>query len=314
MQPQLRAPKTTGSSFIQDTRGLWQPDYQRRAVREVLDGHHPDFMRKANFVEIVVRGRVGGRDVEARIRACRDHISVGTDSDYTRLSMSALDGQRVAERFGCVLPTEKLVEIIDQEARKRGTFLPFHAAPEIANRVTDPQSGRPLGERWNPNRPSGRWIMSADFSNTQSRMTDQDIQGLRPNGAPIYSGHKKETVYHPHLVGRRLVAFYRPPLTPHKGWLPHEETYFDYSQGVRLIDPSVTLVFTNSDGSKETLVRPIADILGDNLRDDAGNRIAGSYALIADNPMDITRMYRSAQSTPFRPGRRGPVVIDEINQ
>src|SRR5207253_2851968 len=46
-----------------------------------------------------------------------DYLGVGSAGDFVRMPMTPMTAQRLAEKWGCVLPTRKLVDAIYREAK-----------------------------------------------------------------------------------------------------------------------------------------------------------------------------------------------------
>lgn len=321
--------RMSGTRFIDSVRNLPQDERERRIFEEVAKGNVPDFVLRQNFRPVSVSAVIDGRQVSATFRVSADYIAVGTNQDYVRMPMSPLLAQRIAAHLGCVLPASRMVDLVDEESKRQGGFQRFYAAPEIASRVTDPDTGRKVGARWNIRKYGayeGRWMKSAAFAEEQSRMVDDDLHSsARQDG--IRSGHKKDIVYHPEAERRRNVAIY------HKGiqglnYVTHENTYADYSHGARLVDPMVSLTITEADGTVRTEQRTVASILGGNIADPSLKEPYNHlYLLFSDVPMDISGIYRGTPppAPQLRPApvpsrapqpaqRRQKVVIGEINQ
>jgi hypothetical protein len=321
--------RMSGAAFIDSIRGLSREQVEARVLQEAMRGNMPSFVRPADFRPVTVSGVIDGRQVSVTFRASRDYIAIGTDQDYVRMPMSPLLARRIADHLGCVLPTARMVDLIDEEAKKEGGIMAFHAAPEIARRVRDPDTGGQVGDRWN-NRHygayEGRWMQSPIFADVQSRMTDDDLIMRHVPPRAMRSGHKKDIVAHPEAASRRNVAIY------HRGiqglnFVSHEETYADYSHGARLIDRMASVTITESDGSRRTEERSVPDILG-GFGKEPYNHL---YRLLSPVPMDLGAIYapRPAQAraaTPRRSpappaaarprqvGRKPVVVIGEIDQ
>jgi len=77
---------------------------------QYLAGNIPDFMR--NPIPITV---IAGSDT-LTYWVLPDVLSVGTDADYLRTSLNPLTAKKVADLYGCVLPTKKMAYQIWQAA------------------------------------------------------------------------------------------------------------------------------------------------------------------------------------------------------
>jgi len=260
---------------------------EERAEREFMSGNVPDFMRPENWPEITIQRTIGEQTVRATVRVCPDYLAIGSNEDYVRIPMSPLAAQRIADHFGFALPTMRLVDIIEDESKRLGGRLPFHQAPEIAKRMKI---------AWDAGQVDGRWTMSPDFTKMQNRMIEEDLDAL-PDQGVIRTGHKKDVIYHPGTnlgafmvdkrtgqrvkVADRGVAIYHPRIQPAN--IPHEETFFDYSHGIRLIHGRVRLTITDRDGNSHDETMSMRDLLNH----------PEYFRLLSPTRMDIDTLYRT---------------------
>ncbi|MFN7990728.1 MAG: hypothetical protein U0R44_01075 [Candidatus Micrarchaeia archaeon] len=272
----------TGSSFMSGIKALTWDQFEQRVYQEIARGNVPDFVRPENFREVTVSATIGGRTVEARVRVAPDYLAIGSNTDFIRVPISPLMAQRLATRYGLALPTDRLVDVIDEAAKKAGGYLTFVGAPEIASRVVDPDSGQKVSARWNYKvygRYEARWMESPIFAQQQSQMTDSQ-SGV---SAPIRSGHKKDVIYHqdlPNHPNDPRVAIY------HRGIQPsstiHHDLYMDYSHGIRFISPDIQVTTIETNGSRVTRPMTLSSILQDKTL----------YQLFSASQMNIDQMYR----------------------
>ncbi|MFN7990729.1 MAG: hypothetical protein U0R44_01080 [Candidatus Micrarchaeia archaeon] len=316
-QQQKTEEPVTGTAFLQSIRGLSPAQIETRVYQQVVAGNIPDFMRRNFFRPITVEMQTGGRRIQATFRVASDYIAIGTNGDYVRVPLNPLTAQRIAAHLGCVLPTARIVDLIDAESKRTGSYLPFHAAPSIARRVTDPDSGKPVSARWNTQKYGyyeGTWMRTIDFFAEQSVMVDESRSKLAdPNG--VLSGHKKDVVYHPEAEARHNVAIYHDGIQG-LNYVTHENTYQDYSHGVRLIDSNVSVTITEPDGSQRTETISMATILSG-----SGNAPYNKmYQLFSPITMDISRIYQPAPQARAAPRparqavpRKKTIDLGELN-
>ena len=50
------------------------------------------------------------------IEVMPDYLAVGSDDDFVRMPMRPQTAQQIADAFGCVLPTRKIVDAMDAAA------------------------------------------------------------------------------------------------------------------------------------------------------------------------------------------------------
>jgi hypothetical protein len=196
-----------GKAFFARIDKLARQDREEAIAAELLRGNLPDFLR--TFVSVTVKE--GNRT--ATIEVMPDYLAVGSDADWVRVPMNPYTAQRVADAFGCQLPTRKIADAaakaavvklvplplsIDREAP--ATFAKHHALIEAQH------AGEPLG-----NLVSG---VKKDVVVT-NRLAE------RPNRVAIYGW--------PDPDGTPI----QPLTTVHVDW------YVDYSHGIRLLKRTV---------------------------------------------------------------------------
>ena len=221
----------TGSEFAHYTRDMTEPERQQAALRELLRGNMPEFLRTLKSVQL--SDCTNERDTtSATIWVMPDYLAIGSDSDFLRIPLSFPVATEVARAFGCILPTRKMVDAIYAQASCQLKPQPMKPGPEMRSmayfvehqrKIEAQRLGRPLGE--------------------------------------LVSGHKKDVV----LTNR---LFSKPDRIAIYGWhLPNSEPiqplstlhgarYVDYSHGIRLISQSTWF---------EGQVRSVFDLFEDPL-------------------------------------------------
>jgi hypothetical protein len=223
--PARPASAIAGREFVKQMENLSLDEREAAILREITGGNFPDFLR--NFKTVSIRGRMqhAGEEVAVSIEVMPDYLAVGSDDDFVRMPMTPQTAQRIADAFGCILPTRKIVDAIDAHAglhlepqpltQKReavATFLEHHEIIE--------------GQRRNP-------LLATASS-------EQPSPPPKGEGVLLITGIKKDIVLSPRIFERpNRLAIYgwrqldgRPiqPLT-----IVHSDRYVDYSHGVRLV-------------------------------------------------------------------------------
>jgi hypothetical protein len=211
--PQRRPGAMAGGEFARSVAGLSLGDREAAILREVTSGNFPEFLRQ--FTVISIRGMVRvqdenvEREVTASLHVMPDYLAVGSDADFVRMPMTPQTAQRIANSFGFVLPTRKMVDAIDHQAD-------IHMEPH------------PLTE----NRESVATFL--EHHRTIERMRAGNVLGL------LITGIKKDIVLSPRIFERpQRVAIYGwrqrdgQPIQPLS--TVHSHHYVDYSHGVRLV-------------------------------------------------------------------------------
>ena len=219
----------TATQFLESIRAASRPAREEAIVAAVLAGHVPSFLRTFRTISFSAAGLDGAMRVAA-VRVLPDYLAIGTDDDFLRIPMSPISAQRIADACGCLLPTTKLVATFWSSADLK---LP----------------PRPL--------PAGPSMMSTEYY-VRHQMWVEQQRGGRATGALI-AGHKKDVVITNRLDGKpKSVAIFGwhqlngVPIQPLSTL--HENTYADYSHGIRLIHGAMIV-----DGA----ARPTAEVLRD---------------------------------------------------
>jgi hypothetical protein len=92
-------------------------------------------MRKLKPVVMTFRGK-RRRPMSATIWVTPDYLSVGRDDDFVRTPMGLPTARAVAVRFGCVLPTLKMVDAIYRESVVHLKPQPMRPCPEMCPHST----------------------------------------------------------------------------------------------------------------------------------------------------------------------------------
>lgn len=214
----------TGSVFLEATDTLSSAAREEAIFGAIVAGSIPSF----GHLFVDVRLEDGAHYGVARVAI--DYAALGADEDLVRMPMCPVTAQRLADHFGYVLPTRKLVDAIYRAAELKLVPAPL---------------------------PPGSRMMSNDYYRRHHDVIEKQRAG-RAVGA-LVAGHKKDVVITKRLLQRpKQVAIY--------GWhgidgraiqplsLVHEASYVDYSHGVRWVHGTMVV-----DGAECLL----ADILRD---------------------------------------------------
>jgi hypothetical protein len=202
---------------------------EQEILAELQHGNLPSFLRNLRPVDVATRAS-DGQEHRGRFWIMPDYLAIGADDDFVRIPMSPITAQFVADKFGCLLPTRKMVDEIYRQSQIR---LP----PE------------PL--------PAGPRMTSSEYYWNHNEIIAQQLGGGPPG--ELVSGHKKDVVITNKLLNRPArVAIYGwhksdgQPIQPLS--LFHPNWYVDYSHGIRLVAAMMIV-----DGA----LRRVADVLKD---------------------------------------------------
>ncbi len=200
----------TGSEFLQATDKFSLQEREAAAFQEVIKGNMPSFMRLAKEVTIDF-GRKG-KVIKAKFWTIPDYLAIGSDTDFIRIPVNLYTARKIADHFGFVLPTTKMVDSIYHQADVKLSPRPMTYGPEM--------------------------VSNGHFSKHNIRINGQ-LGGLW-NGNQLVAGHKKDVVLTNRLSKqKKRIAIYGwhrtngNPIQPLS--LVHGAYYADYSHGIRLI-------------------------------------------------------------------------------
>lgn len=207
--PQRHDYMLTGSKFIKTTYNLNEQQRERAAYNQIISGNFPQFMRK--LVPIKIDFNANGRENELTIWVTRDYLSIGSEKDFIRMPMNPLTAQKIANKFGSILPTAKIVDIIYRNATVKLSPSPQKPGPQMT-------------QSW--------------YYLQHNSMIQKQLGYKIPSG--LIAGHKKDVVITNRLFSRKgRVAIYGWHRKNYKAIQPlslvHHEKYADYSHGIRLV-------------------------------------------------------------------------------
>lgn len=204
--PERPSDAALGSEFYARVEHMPIPAREEEIFQEIASGNVPSFVRKLH--EVPVTDPVTKQS--ARVLVTGDYLAIGSDDDFLRVPMSPLTAQRLADAFGVLLPTKKLVDDIYAISSR-----------EIAI----------------PMPPPGPAMMLMPRILAHHRAIEESRRGALGD---LVAGHKKDVVVTVRLaeVPQRVAiyGFFRENGAPWQPMqLPHEDSYSDYSHGIRFV-------------------------------------------------------------------------------
>jgi hypothetical protein len=231
----------TGSEFVRGVNRL-SDDARESAIRDqLLAGNVPEFLRHLHPVVLTLERQGAPTQVTACVSP--DYLAIGSDEDFVLIPMRLETALAVANRYGFILPTRKLVDAIYSQAA-------VHLAPQ------------PL--------PAGDAMRSTQYYRRHDELIRRQREAAGTSEHALIAGHKKDLVL-TNRLWRQLerVAIYgwhrtagKPiqPLSTVHGW-----RYADYSHGVRLVS---TVVLLN--GHRDSIYRILKNPALSSLLSDEG--------------------------------------------
>jgi hypothetical protein len=210
--PSRSSDDLTGSQFAQYVSKISSQDREAAILEEISKGNLPEFLR--NLVPVELHGKLAnGQSLTATIFVTPDYLAIGSDSDFLRIPMNLHTAVTVAERFGFILPTRKMVDAIYLQSS-------YHLMPQ------------PL--------PAGPQMRSTEYYSTHNQMIENQMHAMGAQLGALVSGDKKDVVMSNRLltnVGRiAIYGWHRGPGEPIQPLSTvHGANYADYSHGIRLV-------------------------------------------------------------------------------
>lgn len=194
----------TGSSFYHQIDSLKWNTREPLALREILSGNIPPFLRKFVPVHTSITDS-NGKTIKATYYVSPDYLSIGNEKDFARIPLTPITAQQIADSVHCFLPTRKMVNDIYAQAAVKLDPVPLFAYRDSA--ITF----------WHHH---------------------LIIEGQRQNRKGLIAGIKKDVVISSRIV-KGYVGIYGwhrlngKPIQPL--FTKHYNTWVDYSHGVRLV-------------------------------------------------------------------------------
>lgn len=122
-----RNSSVTGTEFYRQAAAMKWKERDSFAVKEVLSGNIPAFLKKFKKIEVSTTDPSTGKIIKAFYFVSPDYLSIGTDADWARINITPLAAQKIADSFDCFLPTRKMVDDIYKAATVKLEPVPMYA-------------------------------------------------------------------------------------------------------------------------------------------------------------------------------------------
>ena len=213
-----------GDAFAASVSSLTRDQREEQIFQQVMSGNVPDFLRQ--LIPMASTATINGKPRTARWYVTPEYVALGSNDDYFLMPMTPLLAQRIADATGCTLPTRKMVDAIYTAATVKVAPIPIP--------------------------PSGAMITVPVFKQHNDTLRTQraPLLGTHPLGE-LVAGHKKDVIIS-NAITTNLKPTVPKPVVIY-GWhqlngIPiqplyngHEQTYADYSHGIRLVQRVVIL-------------------------------------------------------------------------
>lgn len=202
----------SGSAVMQEVQNLSGRQRDAKIAEQVLSGNLPSFLRDLRPVSIAGT-LAGGQAVLITICVTPGYLAVGNDLDFVRVPMGLAAAARIADQFGFLLPTTKMVDAIYSQASVRLSPSPMKPTSQMS---------------------------STPYLVEHSQTVDRQRARLSQSLTDLTAGQKKDIVLSARLrrkPGRvAIYGWHRTngvPIQPLS--TVHGAQYADYSHGVRLV-------------------------------------------------------------------------------
>lgn len=204
-----RSTETTGTAYYQQAAAMnWQ---ERDSITKglVLNGNMPDFLRRFVPVRVKTYDSIQGKQVRLIFWVSLDYLSVGTNSDWARVHVSARLAQQIVDSLNCFLPTTKMVDLIYCAAKVKLAPVPMYAFRDST-----------------PTFWQHHLIVEGQRKGRKGLIAGIQKDIVQTNKLPPNQKNERVAIYGWHRLNSIPI---QPLYTGHAWW------YVDYSHGVRLI-------------------------------------------------------------------------------
>ncbi len=229
--PARSAKAPQGSALMQSLLDLGGAARDAAVSAEMLAGNVPEHMRHLTAVSFDGQ-MANGQAVKVTICVTPDYLAVGSDADYVRIPLGLPAAARIADRFGFLLPTTRMVDAIYAQADVQLTPSPMEPTSQMTTTAYLLRHNHTVD-----NLRARRTASLAGLTAGQKKdLVLSNRLRSKPGQVAIYGWHRAN--------GRPI-----QPLST-----VHGAQYADYSHGVRLVSQTAFV-----DG----VARPLSDIMQD---------------------------------------------------
>lgn len=211
----------TGSQFIKKVMNMTFDQREKEIYYQLSIGNIPEFLRNpttitSNFFD------AEGKEHNCTYQVMPDYLAIGSNEDFCRIPMGPLTAQKIADLYGAILPTAKLVDDIYKHAKIK----------------LEPVAYLPIGDE--------------NTLVTKFLKHNQDIETQLINAGGVHGqligGIKKDVVISNKIVDSLrqnnvvIYGWHKPDGTPIQPLTNiHKNYYVDYSHGIRLLNEEMLI-------------------------------------------------------------------------
>ena len=204
----------TGEAFYKQAVSYNWRERDSLALEYACAGQVPDFY--FNFVPVTTTfTRADGKEVKVTFYVAPDYFMVGTNLNWARVPITPMAAQKIADAYGCFLPTPSMVDAIYKASTVKLAPVPMYAYRDSA--ITMWQNHLMIeGQRKNK-----KGLIAGIKKDVV--LSNKVIEHVKSNRVAIYGWHA--------IDGKPI----QPVYAGHVNW------YVDYSHGIRLIAKRVKI-------------------------------------------------------------------------
>ncbi len=124
--PERNNSAITGTQFYKTAVALHWQQRDSFAVKEILAGNIPSFLKKFTKITTSIIS-AEGKKINAVYYVLPDYLSIGSNDDWARIPLSPMAAQQIADSLYCFLPTRKIVDDIYKAAKVKLEPVPMYA-------------------------------------------------------------------------------------------------------------------------------------------------------------------------------------------
>ncbi|MDA0986161.1 MAG: T9SS type A sorting domain-containing protein [Bacteroidetes bacterium] len=268
--PQRNQNAIHGNLWANSAMNLSRVDRENNILNQVLVlGNVPEFLKST--VRIKLEKQIDNKQYSVEYFTMSDYFAIGNDTDYFLIPMTPILAQKIGDAIKANLPTRLMVNEIYQSAKLK---LPPQPIPPSAAMITMPvfkQHNDSVLKIRNLNlqsHPIGVLIGGTKKDIVISNNIYQNLKSNVPKPVVIYGWHQLNGV----------------PIQPlYNG---HEETYADYSHGVRFISDTVLI-----NGEKLLFKNILRDSILQKLFSDEGKIDKPFYSVTTNSFLEGKNIY-----------------------
>ena len=209
----------TGLQFMEKIFKLPFQERELEIYKEISSGNIPDFLRTLTKITNTFKD-ADNADHICTFEVMPDYLAIGSNEDFCRIPMGPSTAQKLADLFGAVLPTRKIVDDIYRHSLVKlepVTYKPIGDENTFVSKFAE--HNQAIQNQFN----NADGILGQLTSGIKKDVVLSNLiaDSTRKNNVVIYGWHKKDGL----------------PIQPITNI--HKNTYVDYSHGVRLINDEI---------------------------------------------------------------------------